>query len=56
MISTETRNAALDGRGAFSVPDLLDVQARSTSLEYVATVQRSGTVVTEENRNEYSVR
>ncbi|HEX6730555.1 MAG TPA: ABC transporter permease [Pyrinomonadaceae bacterium] len=47
MISTETRNAALDGRGAFSVPDLLDVQARSTSLEYVATVQRSGTVVTE---------
>lgn len=47
MISTETRNAALDGRGAFSVPDLLDVQARATTLEYVATVQGSGSVVTE---------
>lgn len=47
MISTETRNQALDGRGAFSVPDFLDVQARATTLEHVATVQGSGTVVTE---------
>lgn len=47
MISTETRTRALDGRGSFSVPDLLDVQARTTTLEYVATVQGSGTVVTE---------
>ena len=47
MLSTETRNQALDGRGTFSVPDLLDVQQRTTTIEYVATVQRTGTVVTE---------
>jgi putative ABC transport system permease protein len=46
-LATEQRNQALDGRGAFSVPDLLDVQQRSTTLEYVATVQGAGTVVTE---------
>ena len=39
MLATEQRNQALDGRGSFSVPDLLDVQQRSTTLEYVATVQ-----------------
>lgn len=47
MISTEARNQALDGRGTFSVPDLLDVQQRSTTIEYVSTVQRTGTIVTE---------
>ena len=47
MISTEARNQTLDGRGTFSVPDLLDVQQRSTTIEYVSTVQRTGTVVTE---------
>ena len=47
MLSTEARNQALDGRGTFSVPDLLDVQQRTTTIEYVATVQRTGTVVTE---------
>ncbi|HEX5876312.1 MAG TPA: ABC transporter permease, partial [Pyrinomonadaceae bacterium] len=47
MISTEDRNETLDGRGTFSVPDLLDVQRHATSLEYVATVQRTGTIVTE---------
>ncbi|HKG96446.1 MAG TPA: ABC transporter permease, partial [Pyrinomonadaceae bacterium] len=46
-ISTEQRNQALDGRGPFSVPDLLDVQQSSTTLQYVATVQRSGTIITE---------
>ena len=46
-LATEQRNQALDGRGAFSVPDLLDVQQRSTTLEYVATVQGAGTVITE---------
>ncbi len=30
MVSTEARNQALDGRGTFSVPDLLDVQQSST--------------------------
>ena len=46
-LATEQRNQALDGRGAFSVPDLFDVQQRSTTLEYVATVQGAGTVITE---------
>jgi len=47
MLSTETRSQALDGRGSFSVPDLLDVQARASTLEYVSAVQGSGTVLTE---------
>ena len=46
-LSTELRRAPQDGRGSFSVPDLLDVQARASTLEYVATYQRSGTVLTE---------
>jgi putative ABC transport system permease protein len=46
-LATEQRNQALDGRGAFSIPDFLDVQKSSTTLEYVATVQGVGTVVTE---------
>jgi putative ABC transport system permease protein len=46
-VSTEQRNQALDGRGSFSVPDLLDVQQSAKTLEYVATVQRTGTIVTE---------
>src|ERR1044072_5712888 len=47
MLATEQRNQARDGRGTFSVPDLLDVQQHSTTLAYVATVQRSGAVITE---------
>ena len=47
MLSTEARNETLDGRGTFSVPDLLDVQQHAKSLEYVATVQRTGTIATE---------
>jgi len=47
MVATEQRNQTLDGRGSFSVPDLLDVQQRSTTLAYVATVQRTGAIVTE---------
>jgi putative ABC transport system permease protein len=47
MLSTEARNETLDGRGTFSVPDLLDVQQQATTLEYVATVQRTGTIATE---------
>src|SRR5918997_7038770 len=46
-LSTEQRNQALDGRGMFSVPDLLDVQQRSTTLEHVSTVQGTGTIFTE---------
>src|SRR5215213_1873865 len=47
MLATEQRNQALDGRGSFSVPALLDVQQSAKTLEYVATVQRTGTIVTE---------
>ena len=47
MLATEQRNQALDGRGTFSVPDFFDVQKSSTTLQYVATVQRSGTIVTQ---------
>src|SRR5215213_6397713 len=47
MLSTEQRNQALDGRGTFSIPDLLDIQQSAKTLEYVATVQRSGTIITE---------
>ncbi len=47
MLATEQRNQALDGRGTFSVPDFFDVQKSSTTLQYVATVQRSGTIITQ---------
>ncbi len=47
MLATEQRNQALDGRGSFSVPDFVDVQQSSTTLQYVATVQRSGTIITQ---------
>ncbi|HJS22858.1 MAG TPA: ABC transporter permease [Pyrinomonadaceae bacterium] len=46
-LASEQRNQSLDGRGAFSVPDLLDVQQRTTTLEYVATEQQTGTIITE---------
>jgi len=46
-LATEQRDQALDGRGTFSVPDLLDLQSRTSTLEAVASVQRSGTMVTE---------
>jgi putative ABC transport system permease protein len=46
-LATEQRNQALDGRGSFSVPDMLDVQKYTTTLEYVSTVQRTGTIITE---------
>jgi putative ABC transport system permease protein len=39
-VASEQRNQALDGRGAFSVPDFLDVQKSSTTLEYVCDVSR----------------
>lgn len=52
MISSEQRNQALDGRGTFSVPDFLDIQKSSTTLEYVAALQRSGTMTTDGNEPE----
>jgi hypothetical protein len=47
MVATEQRNQALDGRGTCSVLDCEDVRRSSTTLEYVATYQRSGTMITE---------
>jgi putative ABC transport system permease protein len=47
MLAAEARNQSLDGRGTFSVPDFLDVQQQTKTLEYVATYQRSGTMATE---------
>ncbi len=47
MLATEQRTQALDGRGSFSVPDFLDVQKSSTTIEYVAMHQGTGTVITE---------
>jgi putative ABC transport system permease protein len=47
MLATEQRNQALDGRGSFSVPDLLDLQQSSKTLEYVTTYQGTGTIATE---------
>src|SRR4029453_11282298 len=46
-LASEQRNQTLDGRGAFSFPDFLDVQKSSTTLEYVAMNQGSGTIITE---------
>jgi putative ABC transport system permease protein len=47
MLASEQRNQALDGRGTFSVPDFLDVQQQSKTLEYVAVHQQTGTIATE---------
>ena len=47
MLATEQRNQTLDGRGAFSVPDILDVQQSSKTLENVAAYQGTGTMITE---------
>jgi putative ABC transport system permease protein len=46
-IGSEQRNQALDGRGAFSVPDFLDIQKSSTTLAHVATFQGTGTIMTD---------
>jgi putative ABC transport system permease protein len=51
-IASEQRNQALDGRGAFSVPDFLDIQKSSTTLEYVATLKGTGTMTTDGNEPE----
>ena len=46
-LATEQRTQALDGGGTFSIPDILDIQQSSKTLEHVAIYQRSGTMVTE---------
>src|SRR5829696_7467063 len=51
-IASEQRTQALDGRGAFSVPDFIDLQKSTTTLEYVATLQGTGTITTEGNEPE----
>ena len=51
-IASEQRSQALDGRGAFSVPDFLDVQKSATTLEHVATFQGTGTITTDGNEPE----
>src|SRR5688572_134259 len=47
MLGSEQRNQELDGRGSFSVPDFIDIQQMSKTLEYVATHQGTGTILTE---------
>ena len=47
MLASEQRNQALNGRGTFSLPDFLDVQRSSTTLEHAAIYQGAGTIVTE---------
>ena len=46
-LATEQRDQALDGRGSFSIPDVLDIQQSSKTLEHVAIYQQSGTITTE---------
>ncbi|HSD46427.1 MAG TPA: ABC transporter permease [Pyrinomonadaceae bacterium] len=47
MLASEQRNQALDGQGASSIPDVLDIRQSSKTFENVATYQRSGTMITE---------
>ena len=47
MLSTDLRGETQTGPGTFSFPDFFDIQNRASSLQYVATWQRSGTVITE---------
>jgi putative ABC transport system permease protein len=51
-IASEQRNQTLDARGTSSVPDFLDIQKSSTTLQYVATYQGSGTFTTDGNEPE----
>jgi putative ABC transport system permease protein len=46
-LATEQRNQAQDGRGTFSIPDILDIQQSSKTLESVAAYQGAGTMITE---------
>ncbi|HEU4796470.1 MAG TPA: ABC transporter permease, partial [Pyrinomonadaceae bacterium] len=46
-LATEQRDQALDGQGSFSVPDALDVQQSSQTLEHIAIYQQTGTIMTE---------
>ena len=46
-LGSEQRDQVLDGRGTFSVPDLLELQSRASTLDSVAAIQRSGTMLTE---------
>jgi putative ABC transport system permease protein len=47
ILSTEVRSQAQTEPGSFSLPDFTDIQARASTLKYVAAFARSGTVLTE---------
>jgi putative ABC transport system permease protein len=46
-LANEQRDQALDGRGSFSLPDVIDVQQSSKTIAHVAFYQQSGTIITE---------
>ena len=46
-LATEQRDQALDGRGSFSIPDVLDIQQSSKTLAHVGIYQQTGTIITE---------
>lgn len=52
ILSTEVRGQAQSGPGSFSLPDMMDIRARASTLQYVATYQRSGTVITQDGEPE----
>jgi putative ABC transport system permease protein len=46
-LATEQRDQALDGRGSFSIPDVIDIQQSSKTLAHVGIYQGAGTIITE---------
>lgn len=46
-LATEQRDQALDGRGTFSMPDVIDIKQSSQTLAHVGIYQGSGTIITE---------
>lgn len=46
-LATEQRDQALDGRGSFSIPDVIDIQQSSKTIAHVGIYQGAGTIITE---------
>ena len=46
-LATEQRDQSLDGRGTFSIPDVIDIQQSSKTLAHVGIYQGAGTIITE---------
>lgn len=46
-LATEQRDQALDGRGTFSIPDVIDIQQSSKTIAHVGIYQGAGTIITE---------